>query len=278
MPRNPEEDRLSPEEREDRERQMTFSAPVDAMKQAPTPGPLSQIPTDLVADTMNVMARAYERIHSMPRISDTELAIKVGEAKERLRPFLAPTAPVEASGVEREPFEPIEHPLYNVSEPARRQLIRAAGWIEKEAYDASGNDDPEDEGLDEAARFLRDTFDLSDDALKIVRNASDEIVSIGDLRPQPSGETRSFVMIAEDAPVWADGIVTDGERVAMAQKAEADYGGTYWATDYGGGGVVEWEPTHFIDLDAFLSARPAPVAETAGEIGRNAPRRLSDEC
>lgn len=66
--------------------------------QAPTPGPLSQIPTALVADTMNVMARAYERIHSMPRVSDTELAIKVGEAKERLRPFLAPTAPVEASG------------------------------------------------------------------------------------------------------------------------------------------------------------------------------------
>lgn len=77
------------------------------------------------------------------------------------------------------PFESIEHPLYTVSEVGRRQLVRVAGWIEKEAYAASGNDDPEDQGLDEAARFLRSTFDLSDDALGIVRNASDEVVSIG---------------------------------------------------------------------------------------------------
>lgn len=75
----------------------------------------------------------------------------------------------------------VEHPLYTVSEAARRQLVRAASWIEKEAYDASGNDDPEDEGLDEAARFLRNTFDLSDEALGVVRNSSDEIVSVATL-------------------------------------------------------------------------------------------------
>lgn len=82
-----------------------------------------------------------------------------------------------------EPSDAIEHPLYTVSEAARRQLVKAAGWIEKEAYDASGNDDPEDEGLDEAAAWLRSTFDLSDTALGIVRNASDEIVSIGHEAP-----------------------------------------------------------------------------------------------
>lgn len=75
--------------------------------------------------------------------------------------------------------EPVEHPLWTVSEAARRQLVRAARWIEKEAYDASGHDDPEDEGLDEAARYLRSMFDLSDEALGIVRNAADEIVSVG---------------------------------------------------------------------------------------------------
>lgn len=61
---------------------------------------------------------------------------------------------------------------------------------------------------------------------------------------------RAAVMLAADAPVWADGIITDGERVAFAQKAAADYGGTYWATDEGNG-AVEWEPTHFIDRAAL---------------------------
>lgn len=72
----------------------------------------------------------------------------------------------------------VPHALDSVSEAARRQLVRAAGWIEKEAYDASGDDDPRDEGLDEAARYLRETFDLSDEALGIVRNAADEIVMV----------------------------------------------------------------------------------------------------
>lgn len=85
------------------------------------------------------------------------------------------------------------------------------------------------------------------------------------LRPQPSGETREgLVYLADDAPVWADGIVTDGERVALAQKAEADYGGTYWATDDGGDGAVEWEPTHFIDMNALLSARPLALEGQQG--------------
>lgn|GEM_PF-5363365 len=68
--------------------------------------------------------------------------------------------------------------------------------------------------------------------------------------PQPADD-KLTVMKADDVPVWSDGIVTDGERVAMAQKAEADYGSTYWATDDGGDGSLEWEPTHFIALPAL---------------------------
>ncbi|WP_313044992.1 hypothetical protein [Brevundimonas sp.] len=78
--------------------------------------------------------------------------------------------------------------------------------------------------------------------------------------PAPEG---GAVMRAEDAPVWADGIVTDGERVSMAQKAEADHGGTYWAVD-GGDGGLDWEPTHFVSLSA-LATREEARAE-AGEI------------
>lgn len=79
--------------------------------------------------------------------------------------------------------------------------------------------------------------------------------------PAPEG---GAVMRAEDAPVWADGIVTDGERVSMAQKAEADHGGTYWAVD-GGDGGLDWEPTHFVSLSALATREEAPAE--AGEIG-----------
>lgn len=61
---------------------------------------LRPVPVSLISDTMNAMARAYERIHSMPRVSDTELAKKVDEAKERLRPYLtAPASPLPEGGV-----------------------------------------------------------------------------------------------------------------------------------------------------------------------------------
>lgn len=71
------------------------------------------------------------------------------------------------------------------------------------------------------------------------------------------------VMAASDAPMWADGIATDGENVAMAQKAETDHGGHYWAVD-GGNGGLDWEPTHFISLDALTPRHEAP-AEGVGE-------------
>ncbi|NWE52583.1 hypothetical protein HX774_09145 [Brevundimonas sp. P7753] len=65
-------------------------------------------------------------------------------------------------------------------------------------------------------------------------------------------------MAATDVPMWADGIATDGENVAMAQKAEADHGGHYWAVD-GGNGGLDWEPTHFISLDALTPRHEAPA-------------------
>lgn len=69
---------------------MSNEAPTDALR---------LVPVSLISDTMNAMARAYERIHSMPRVSDTELAKKVDEAKERLRPYLAaPASPLPEGG------------------------------------------------------------------------------------------------------------------------------------------------------------------------------------
>ena len=68
------------------------------------------------------------------------------------------------------------------------------------------------------------------------------------------------VMAASDAPMWADGIVTDGENVVMAQKAETDHGGHYWAVD-GGNGGLDWEPTHFISLDALTPRHETPATE-----------------
>lgn len=69
---------------------MSNEAPTDALR---------LVPVSLISDTMTAMARAYERIHSMPRISDTELATRVGETKERLRPYLAaPASPLPGGG------------------------------------------------------------------------------------------------------------------------------------------------------------------------------------
>lgn len=50
------------------------------------------MPDDLkgaVIEAITAMARAFERIHSMPRTSDTELAERIDRAKEGLRPVLA---------------------------------------------------------------------------------------------------------------------------------------------------------------------------------------------
>lgn len=56
------------------------------------------VPLDVATEAVNCMARAYERVHSLPRVSDTELANRVGVAKEALRIVLA-AAPVREEGV-----------------------------------------------------------------------------------------------------------------------------------------------------------------------------------
>lgn len=57
----------------------------------------------------------------------------------------------------------------------------------------------------------------------------------------------------ETCELWQAAIVTDGDNVAIAQKAEADYGGHYWAVDPEDD--LEWEPTHWILLPALSTAQ-----------------------
>lgn len=61
-------------------------APVAGGKH-PTPDAAEALAEAVVAADLavTVMARAFERIHSMPRTSDSELAERVSKAKERLR-------------------------------------------------------------------------------------------------------------------------------------------------------------------------------------------------
>lgn len=83
----------------------------------------------------------------------------------------------------------------------------------------------------------------------------------------------------ETLAMWDVAIVTDGENVAKAQKAEADYSGHYFAVDPED--CLEWEPTMWIacpgdeaptrapaDLRSALEAetieRIAQVAEAVG--------------
>lgn len=42
------------------------------------------VPDRVLTETLYWMARAYERVHSMPRVSDTELANKIEAAKADL--------------------------------------------------------------------------------------------------------------------------------------------------------------------------------------------------
>lgn len=55
----------------------------------------------------------------------------------------------------------------------------------------------------------------------------------------------------ETAILWDVYIVTDGEHVALAQYAESDWGGNYWAVDPED--ALEWSPTHCITPPAALS-------------------------
>ena len=56
----------------------------------------------------------------------------------------------------------------------------------------------------------------------------------------------------ETAEMWGVYVVTDGENVAISQKAPADYGGHYWAVDPED--ALEWEPTHCTPLPAAPSS------------------------
>lgn len=85
-------------------------------------------------------------------------------------------------------------------------------------------------------------------------------------------------------PMWWAGIVTDGEHVAFAQKAEADFDGYYWAVDPED--ALEWEPTHCIAAPGSKIAALTPSAtisdatkrmeQTLGATFQATPSALSD--
>jgi hypothetical protein len=56
----------------------------------------------------------------------------------------------------------------------------------------------------------------------------------------------------ETMPMWAVGVVTDGTNAAVAQKAETDFDGHYFAVDPED--ALEWEPTHWSPLTAHTEA------------------------
>jgi hypothetical protein len=57
----------------------------------------------------------------------------------------------------------------------------------------------------------------------------------------------------DTCPMWQVAIVTDGENVAKAQKAEADFDSFYWSVDPED--CLEWEPTHWIEEPAAALSR-----------------------
>ncbi len=65
----------------------------------------------------------------------------------------------------------------------------------------------------------------------------------------------------ETMGLWDTGVVTDGERAAVAQKAESDFGGHYFAIEPED--ALEWEPTHWAPFPdrAALSAAPATLRQ-----------------
>lgn len=66
---------------------------------------------------------------------------------------------------------------------------------------------------------------------------------------------------ADQAEVWAEYVITDGENIAIAQLAEADYGGTYWATEFG----VTWEPTLCTSWPPTTAPKGPSVGIAAGD-------------
>lgn len=95
------------------------------------------------------------------------------------------------------------------------------------------------------------------------------------LSSSPSQEQGGAVawISPDDAVVWGEYIITDGENVAIAQKAEADYGGTYWSVETGGGAIM-WEPTRCIALDENAAH---PQQQGAVEVARKALEKIVAE-
>ena len=71
--------------------------------------------------------------------------------------------------------------------------------------------------------------------------------------PSPIAEAVEAWRPIEAAEMWQVAIVTDGENVALAQKAEADYGGHYWSIDPED--ALEWEPTHWIEPPTLRASK-----------------------
>lgn len=79
----------------------------------------------------------------------------------------------------------------------------------------------------------------------------------------------------ETLAMWDVAIVTDGENVAKAQKAEADYGGHYFAVDPED--CLEWEPTLWIACPGDEATTRAP-ADLRSALEAETIERCALEC
>lgn len=80
-------------------------------------------------------------------------------------------------------------------------------------------------------------------------NRSYELLCQAFARHRQSAERGETWRPIDDCPMWELAIVTDGENVAKAQKAECDYGGFYWSIEPED--ALEWEPTHWMPFDTL---------------------------
>jgi len=118
------------------------------------------------------------------------------------------------------------------------------------------------------ADFLRrkagETVTWSGDEQR-ARDFAGPLASLPPATDPAMGEKLTGWQPIETLAMWDVAIVTDGENVAKAQKAEADYGGHYFAVDPED--CLEWEPTMWIacpgDEGAALAA--APTIPATGE-------------
>lgn len=265
------------------------------MTQAPTPGPLSgdddmklliahTIIEDLRAQHPGIKQIDNERGDiwlpggSTPQSSGCIVDIhSVAQAVEHeVRASLSPTAPVEASGSERD------------------RLKRAIADGISNGY----------EQYDDASPAQRERYDMAAEAVLNLRpqpsgfleTLTDEqrIAALshtgGDTHPQPSGETREAVaeiieaaIVRHDPAIPLDSTLDDADRIlALIRPAPVASGGQHssgedaevlamldeYADRYIGatrGEDMSLEEMLISKARERLSVRPSPVAETAGE-------------